>query len=207
MSAKPGETNRITVRQVQGGIAIDDSGGTADGPMRADRDRPHLPRERFGGVDVYLGDGNDTLEQDVLVAPIVAGSGNDDIRVPKGGFTLVGNEEPTRIEATGAADASVLLLLLRRTAPVSATVNGIADDGEAGEGDNLIGAVTGITGGEGSDDLVAGRMSTSSLVGNGGNDMLLAARAAATCSAARGTTSCWAGTAATSSREGPARTS
>src|SRR6185503_9913734 len=75
-----------------------------------------------------------------------------------------------RIDATGASDASVFYS--GRTAPVSATINGVADDGEAGEGDNLIGAITGLTGGEGSDNLVAGP-STRFLVGNGGNDILV----------------------------------
>jgi Ca2+-binding RTX toxin-like protein len=169
VSAKPGETNRITVRQVQGGIAIDDAGAPLTGHCQPTATGRICRGDLFVAVDVYLGDGNDTLQQDVSGA-VVAGSGDDDIRVTKGGFTLVGNEGADRIDATGAADASVFYS--GRTAPVSATINGIADDGEAGEGDNLIGTITGLTGGEGSDNLVAGP-STRSLVGNGGNDILL----------------------------------
>jgi Ca2+-binding RTX toxin-like protein len=170
VSAKPGETNLITVRQVPGGIAIDDAGAPLTGACQATATGRLCRGAFFGAVDVYLGDGNDTLQQDYTGA-VVAGAGNDDIRVTKDYYTLVGNEGADRLDATGAAGASVFYA--GRTAPVSATVNGIADDGEAGEGDNLIGAISGITGGEGSDNLVAGP-ATRSLVGNGGNDMLLA---------------------------------
>jgi Ca2+-binding RTX toxin-like protein len=170
VSAKPGETNRITVHQVPGGIAIDDAGAPLTGQCEATATGRICRGAYFGGVDVYLGDGNDTLQQDFSGA-VVGGAGNDDLRVTKAVFTLVGNEGADRIDATGASAASVFYS--GRTAPVSATVNGVADDGETGEGDNLIGDITGITGGEGSDNLVAGP-STRSLVGNGGNDILLA---------------------------------
>ena len=63
VSAKPGETNRITVRQVQGGIAIDDSGAPLTGQCGRPRPARICRGSVFGGVDVYLGDGNDTLEQ------------------------------------------------------------------------------------------------------------------------------------------------
>ncbi len=169
VSAKLGETNRITVRQVPGGIAIDDAGAPLTGQCEPTATGRICRGDLFVGVDVYLGDGNDTLQQDVSGA-VVGGDGNDDIRVTTGSFTLVGNEGADRIEATGTAVASVFYS--GRTAPVSATINGVADDGEAGEGDNLIGAITGLTGGEGSDNLVAGP-STRFLVGNGGNDILV----------------------------------
>ena len=57
-----------------------------------------------------------------------------------------------------------------RSAPVSVTVDGIANDGQAGEGDNVVNAEE-ITGGSGNDTIVAGS-NGSRLHGGPGNDTL-----------------------------------
>ena len=54
---------------------------------------------------------------------------------------------------------------------VTVRLNGIADDGASGEGDNVIGRVTGITGGSGNDVLEAGQ-AASGLFGGAGDDVL-----------------------------------
>ena len=91
------------------------------------------------------------------------------------------------------------------TRRVTVRLNGIADDGSAGEGDNVIGPVTAITGGDGN-DYAGGRAGSTALIGHGGNDVLIGSPRATQWSAAGETTSCGR-TATTSSAATPARTS
>ena len=49
--------------------------------------------------------------------------------------------------------------------------DGVANDGEAGEGDNVLNSVENVVGGKGNDSLV-GNASDNLLAGNGGNDTL-----------------------------------
>jgi Ca2+-binding RTX toxin-like protein len=59
-----------------------------------------------------------------------------------------------------------------RTAPISVTIgNGLADDGEAGEGDNVLGDVENAIAGAGT-DTVTGNESPNRLEGGAGNDTL-----------------------------------
>jgi Ca2+-binding RTX toxin-like protein len=58
-----------------------------------------------------------------------------------------------------------------RTAAVTADNDDVADDGEAGEGDNINSAVDNIAGGSGNDTL-SGNGNDNVLTGNGGNDAL-----------------------------------
>jgi len=73
------------------------------------------------------------------------------------------------LDATGSEDAAVTYA--DHTDGVTVRLNGIADDGAAGEGDNVLGAITGITGGSGNDVLEAGP-NASGLFGGAGHDTL-----------------------------------
>jgi hypothetical protein len=98
------------------------------------------------------------------------GAGDDDIRVTGGIFTLLGGAGADRLDATGAMSASVDYG--DHVAGVTVRLNGLADDGAAGEGDNVLGPVTGIGGGSGNDRLEAGPAG-SSLAGAAGDDVLV----------------------------------
>ena len=74
------------------------------------------------------------------------------------------------LDATGSTGASVSYA--DHTDAVTIRLNGLADDGAAGEGDNVLGPVTGITGGAGDDTLEAGP-TASGLFGGGGADTLV----------------------------------
>ena len=98
----------------------------------------------LAGADRLLGgDGNDSLD---------GGIGADDIR--------------------GEAGARDRVLYSTRTATVGVELNDVAEDGEAGEGDNVHSDVEDITGGAGSDFLV-GDADANRLLGGGGGDQLL----------------------------------
>ena len=174
--AAPGETNAMTVSKVPGGILIEDTGAPLTGECAA-QGGGRLCEGFFAGVDVYLGDGSDTLDH--RVDGIAQGeAGDDDIRVSVGYFTLIGGPGADRLDATNAGGASVAYL--DHTDGVSVRLNGLADDGSAGEGDNVLGKVGGITGSRGNDFLEAGPLGGNifgaegddTIVGGPGNDYL-----------------------------------
>lgn len=167
--AAPGETNAMTVRRVTGGIVIEDTGAPLTGECTPAGAGRFCEGDYFGVVDVFLGDGNDSLRHEHYGA-VDAGAGDDDIRVTGGLFSLLGGSGADRLDATGAMSANVDYS--DHTAGVTVRLNGLADDGAAGEGDNVLGPVTGIGGGSGNDLLEAGPRA-SGLFGGGGDDTLV----------------------------------
>ncbi|MGH2905187.1 MAG: DUF6531 domain-containing protein [Solirubrobacterales bacterium] len=88
---------------------------------------------------------------------ISGGSGNDSVEPGLGADVVNGD---------GGTDTATYA---SRTAAVSASIDGTANDGESGEGDNLASDVEGIAGGSGSDTLT-GSSGANTLSGNDGND-------------------------------------
>lgn len=109
------------------------------------------------------GDGNDTL---------IGGGGNDAIDGEAGDDVLVsqaGSDVLTGGAGTDTADYSA------RTGPLFLSLNGEADDGEAGEAGNLAQDIERILGGAGADSIVleAAGAAARSVLGNAGNDTLV----------------------------------
>jgi Ca2+-binding RTX toxin-like protein len=132
--------------------------------------------DRMFGEGVFVPEGPDSGPpgEDVLDG----GDGRDELHGGPGGDRLEGGPENDRLDGGPSADAMTggdgadLVLYVRRTAPVTATLNGVADDGEAGEGD-LIGAdVERVDGGH-APDLIVGNGGANQFNGNGGDDTLL----------------------------------
>jgi hypothetical protein len=73
---------------------------------------------------------------------------------------------------SGGGDPCDQVLYDSRTAPVTITLDGVADDGEAGEGDNVGADIERATGGSG-DDLIVGNAAENFLLGGPGNDVLV----------------------------------
>jgi RTX calcium-binding nonapeptide repeat (4 copies) len=170
--AAPGELNRMTVRQMPRGILIQDDGAPLTGRCRPSASGGRFCRGTvFDGVGVHLGDGDDRIQQDVQ-GSADGGAGNDEITSTgtTGTFVLIGGPGADRLEAAGTA--TVTVSYADHTEGVTVRLNGLADDGAPGEGDNVLGPVTGMTGGSGDDHLEAGP-TASGLIGEGGNDTLL----------------------------------
>jgi Ca2+-binding RTX toxin-like protein len=117
----------------------------------------------LGTLTVALGDQNDTIATGAGAPPISvnAGAGNDVLLDPvrSPGTAFNGDVGVDRSDYTGRAE------------PVSVSMNGVADDGASGEGDNIAGDE--ITGGSG-DDTISGNTGANGLVGGDGNDFLTA---------------------------------
>ena len=139
------------------------------------------------GVEVDGGDGADTL---------LTGATRDRIDPGPGGDSVHSAEGDDYVDARASPDAPDLIDLgsgwdqvsyLAAPAPVTIALNGVADDGAAGEKDNLL-ATERVIGSLGADTLIGGDSETTDddgfaerllgcgggdvLIGNGGNDSL-----------------------------------
>ena len=170
VTAAPGEHNAVTVERSPRGIVIKDAGAPLTGDCRPTRSGDgRFCVGRFDTVDVDLGDGDDTLTHRVG-GLVEGGPGDDEMHATGGIYQLSGGPGRDLLDATGSTGASVSYA--DHTDAVTVRLNGLADDGAAGEGDNVLGPVTGITGGAGDDTLEAGP-TASGLFGGGGADTLV----------------------------------
>jgi hypothetical protein len=100
-------------------------------------------------IQVDLGSGDDTAMSGAFSDAIAGGPGRDTVSYPD------------RIAGS----------VRRNGAPIAATLNGLPDDGESGEGDNIAADVEVLEGSSASDHMV-GDDGPQELRGNGGDDML-----------------------------------
>jgi Ca2+-binding RTX toxin-like protein len=108
------------------------------------------------------GSNSDTLTGNDTANMLVGGGGDDTLRGKLGADVLQG----------GLGWDTVTYG--ERTNPVTASIDGVANDGEAGEGDNVGADVENITGGSGNDTLT-GDYRPNTLIGGNGNDKLYGA--------------------------------
>lgn len=120
-----------------------------------------------GGNDVVLGlGGNDT---------VCLGAGDDLFDCGDGNDTMVSEATPDGADTFVANSGLDAVLYSARTTPVTVTLDDNANDGAAGEHDNIASDVAEVTGGSGNDvlDLSAGPGQTYAS-GGPGNDVLTA---------------------------------
>jgi Ca2+-binding RTX toxin-like protein len=123
--------------------------------------RPSTVYGGLGNDTIFSGFGNDTVD---------AGAGNDTIDGTWGDDVVDGGDGADAINtAYGTGRDSVTYA--GRTAAVSVTLDGVANDGAAGEGDNVSAGVDDITGGAGNDSLT-GNDGANTIIGGLGNDTL-----------------------------------
>ena len=142
---------------------------TSDGSCTAQRNSGSCPA---AGVSLILvsttGQDDRITQRTTIPSRLMGGDGNDTITGGPGDDVLIGDagaDTLTGGDGRDTADYSA------RTAPVSVSPNGTADDGEAGEKDNVGNDVEVLAGGAGDDEL-AGNDGDNVLLGNGGNDIL-----------------------------------
>jgi hypothetical protein len=168
--AAPGEANRMSIRVAPRGVVIEDLGAPLTGACRPASSGGRFCRGKFDGVEVHLGDGSDEISVQDLGGSVDAGPGDDDIVVARAPHLLTGGAGADRLDTRLAPGSGISYL--DHTEGVTVSLNGLADDGAPGEGDNVLGSITSIRGGSGDDVLDAGATVTS-LIGEGGNDTLV----------------------------------
>ena len=168
--ALPGEENVLRVETRPRGVLVTDLRAELTGACRpATGTAGRFCRGAFSDAELLLGDGDDSVEVDGLSSFLDAGPGADSVLVRRNFIRVVGGPGPDRIEA--ALEASATVSYVDRSEGVTVRMNGVADDGAPGEGDDLRGAITGIEGGSG-DDLLDGGPRATSLLGGDGDDRL-----------------------------------
>ena len=180
--AAPGEANRLTVTQWYGTLTFTDSGatvGAGPGCTAVSSTKATCPSAGVAVLALSTGDMNDTASVSSLAIPTIFsdGPGND---------TMTGGAAPDMFTAGTGADTyrggggQDIADYSARTAPVSVSLDGGANDGEAGEKDNVGtdvdivfgGAANDTLTGHGGTNLLYGGQGDDTLSGNGGNDFL-----------------------------------
>ena len=189
VDAAPGKRNAITVTQL-GAFTVTDVGDTVTAgagcsTLAANSVRCSLPGASF--VWITASDLNDTVTKATLVNGYIEGEDGNDVLAGGRGWNRIyggpGNDTltggPNIDFLTGGTGADLLsgggaddrVSYGDRTAPVSVTIDGVADDGEAGEADNVRPDVEYVGGGSGSDTLT-GSAGPNYLYGGSGRDVL-----------------------------------
>jgi Ca2+-binding RTX toxin-like protein len=173
--AAPGESNSVTITTGPGGILVRDTGAplaagafclpAVDGVTCA----PGPGGALVPSAVVDLGDGDDRLTVLGLSIDVQDGPGDDVIEVPSGTFYAGTGADTMRITDSAAASE---VTYATRTAGVSVTEDGVANDGEPGDHDDVGYGIQSVKGGSGDDVLVAGQ-EPHILDGNAGNDRLV----------------------------------
>jgi RTX calcium-binding nonapeptide repeat (4 copies) len=168
--AEPGELNRISVHQEPGGVVIEDLGAPLTGSCEALSSGTRICRDSYTGIAVRLGDGDDEVSLRDLGGSVDGGPGDDGIVVAGPPSQLEGGAGADLLDARLAPGSAISYR--DHTAGVTVRLNGLADDGSPGEGDNVLGSLGSIEGGSGGDTLESGA-DAASLAGGAGNDTLV----------------------------------
>jgi RTX calcium-binding nonapeptide repeat (4 copies) len=164
--AARGELNRMEVTPARRGVLVRDEGAPLTG-CRPAADGARVCRGSFERVYIYLGDGDDVLVLRGTVETTVSDGPGDDRLNLLTAYAFVGvgpGADLIELQGGGVEYGA-------RTAPVSVRFNGLPDDGEAGEGDDIRGSVGYMAGGS-ADDLLEAGPTGSALEGGGGADVL-----------------------------------
>jgi hypothetical protein len=162
-----GADDSIDARGITDGSALTAASGAGADEISGTKNADLLSGE---GDDDRLvgGEGNDTLD---------GGAGGDGLEDEGGNDTVVGGPNDDRWTAgTGTdtfsgGDGDDSVSYSGRTGAVTITLDGVADDGEAGEADTVGADVEGAIGGSGADRIVGNALGNR-LSGGGGNDSI-----------------------------------
>jgi Ca2+-binding RTX toxin-like protein len=178
---------------LQGGPGADTIDGTTgmdriDGGEGGDTIRPNQGQQdevaagpgddRVVGGDIVHGD--DGADELVATegAPWLFGDAGDDTIDGGGGIDDAFRTAGTFARIDGGRGADVLrngsVSYEDRTSPVTVIPDGLPNDGEAGEGDDVRGRIMGIRGGS-ADDVLTGTADNNEISGGAGNDVLTGA--------------------------------
>jgi RTX calcium-binding nonapeptide repeat (4 copies) len=163
--AAPGEGNSLTIARDASGFTVDENGaatmtpgagcGPGSGPNTAT-----CPGAGVSQLSISLGDGDDEV---TVAAPtnavILGGPGNDQLQGGAGQDVFEGDEGTDGVSYGP------------RTLPITTSKDGVANDGQANEGDNIGSDVERITGGL-ANDSIGGGPDADILDGGPGDDML-----------------------------------
>jgi len=189
--AAAGEANRVDVSQDGGRVTFaerPETRGTARAPLLAGtgcEGEATVACDAAGirGVRVELGDEADIASLSdpgrslAIDAVIEGGAGNDQLQGGAGNDSVLGGiHSDTLLDSAGAdffdgGAGSLDRIEYRTVEPLRISLDGVADDGRAGEGDDVDASVEDVAGGAGPDTIV-GSAKKNQLLGGGGDDVM-----------------------------------
>jgi hypothetical protein len=184
--AAPGESNNLTITSpfFTGKYYFTDTGATSitvPSPTCTVVDGQHVncPMSAFTSAAVNLDDGNDSVDAMSLQVHVTlnGGAGDDSLRGGQGNDTLNGDGGNDTLRGTGGADTfsggdgTDTVTYSGRTTGITASMDGVANDGDPGENDNVQSDVENLVGTSGNDTLT-GSDGANTLEGGPGNDTL-----------------------------------
>jgi Ca2+-binding RTX toxin-like protein len=197
--AGPGEANRVTVVRAPNAFRIVDAGAFVVPGAGCASTAPNAVDCRSRGISnilVHANDGDDVVTTSVTTATTVAGAagddrleggeGADDLRGGSGDDVREGGDSSDVLDGGPGADrlsggvetAGIFefdaVVYATRTAAVRVSLDGAADDGEPGEGDNVLRDVELVVGGRGDDVLVGNGRTLNGFLGGRGDDLIVA---------------------------------
>jgi Ca2+-binding RTX toxin-like protein len=191
-SAAAGEANRLILTVSGGSYSLVDASismSPGQGCTATGADRVTCPTAGIMEIAVDAGDMNDTVSLTTSTAATIAdgpgddtvtgGSGNDVLLAGTGLDTLSGGSGGDTFVDASAASNDVFnggsgtdrVSYAGRVTGVTATIDGVANDGSVGEADNVRTDVEQLEGGDGADTLT-GSTSANRVVGGYGDDTL-----------------------------------
>jgi Ca2+-binding RTX toxin-like protein len=175
--AAPGEVNSVTVSLSGSQYTIRDTISAitpGSGCSAVDTSEVTCDATGVSSVHVDTNDMDDTVSQtSSLPSTIEGGPGNDTLTGGPGDDTLDGGTGADLLAGGAGTD---LATYRSRTAPVTVLLDNVANDGQAGEGDdvqteNVAGGVAAdVLSGDAGPNLLQGRYGDDLLYGHGGND-------------------------------------
>jgi Ca2+-binding RTX toxin-like protein len=196
-SAAAGKANDVTVTRDSTAVVVHDAGDAVragNGCTAVDANTVRCP-DPISVLSVKLGDGDDeAVNSTAIIVQALGGPGSDRLTGGSAGDILFGElgadtvdggggddfmDEAQTTADTNSLDADTYIggagtdsvTYARSTTPVAVDLDGVADDGRTGEGDNVHADVEKVTGGPENDTLV-GSASVNTIDGNGGVDVL-----------------------------------
>jgi Ca2+-binding RTX toxin-like protein len=158
-----GDADRADYGNRTAGVSITLDGNADDGEA-GEGDNVSSTVENARG-----GSGNDTITGSLVANVLRGGDGNDTVNGSDGDDALIGGSgSDNLIGGTGTDTAGYG----SRTAPVTVTIDGAANDGELGENDNVSVDIENVNGGDAA-DLLIGSDANNTLNANDGHDTLI----------------------------------
>jgi Ca2+-binding RTX toxin-like protein len=175
-SAGAAETNSVTVSRGATLYTVTDPGSTITptGPcLTVNANTATCPVTGVTAVSLNLGDLNDqaaiAASVKLVQVSISGGAGNDTINGGPGNDRIESGAAPDGTDIYNGGPGIDTVDNSTRTAALRLTADGVADDGEAGENDNIGADIEQILGGAGNDTII-GSPGNDTLQGNDGND-------------------------------------
>lgn len=171
--AASGQTNNLAIASDSSTVTVNDPGANiaaGAGCTQVSSTSATCPASGIQRIDVRAADGADNISiSSTIAASIYGEAGNDTLVGGSGDDTINGGSGADSIDGAGGSDTADYA---DATNPLNISIDGSANDGTTGEGDNVSLNTENVESGQAA-DTISGSGSNNRIDGNGGNDVLV----------------------------------